>query len=169
MKNKVRKARFAGIAIALTLAVSIFPVPSAAQGCKHWAEALAKSFFPRQVDEQGLHEFSTLSPQQYFSAISQDEEKSFQPESQASYSGQTRLNSALKQFYRVGLQVYGVRLNPDKLAVFPSADVNAFATGSLPRPGGSLPNNTAHFRVVFRGRTIGTAFTSSLHTKLRTT
>jgi predicted Zn-dependent protease len=116
--------------IILALAVASFPWPCAAQGCKHWTEALAKSFFPHQVDEQGLHSFTNLSLQEYFQFVSQNEEKSFQLESQASYSGQTRLNSALEQFYRVGLQVYGVRLNPDRLAVVPSADVNAFATGS---------------------------------------
>ncbi len=116
--------------IILALAVGSFPWPCLAQGCKHWTEALAKSFFPHQVDEQGLHSFTNLSPQEYFQFVSQNEEKSFQLESQASYSGQTRLNSALEQFYRVGLQVYGVRLNPDRLAVVPSADVNAFATGS---------------------------------------
>jgi hypothetical protein len=132
-------ARFASIVIALILAVSIFPVPSAAQGCKHWTEALAKSFFPRQVDEQTLHGFANLSPQEYLREASQSEEKGFadliqnlrvQGDAFASYNTQVRLNPALKKFYAVGSQLYGVRLNPDNVGVVPNADVNAFATGS---------------------------------------
>src|SRR5258708_20979550 len=139
MKNKASKACSAIIAIALTLAVWFFPVPSAAQGCKHWTEALAKSFFPRQVDQQGLHEFANLSPQEYSKVISQHEEKSladltqgpnFQVETLASYNTKARLTPILGRFYEVGSQIFGVHLNPENLAVVPSADINAFATGS---------------------------------------
>jgi hypothetical protein len=124
----------------LALAVGSFPWPCAAQGCKHWTEALAKSFFPRQVDEQGLHEFANLSPEEYFKVVSQNEEKSlgdltqggpnFQGETPASYNIQARLTPILGRFYEVGSQLFGVHLNPANLAVVPSADINAFATGS---------------------------------------
>jgi len=123
----------------LALAVGFFPWPCAAQGCRHWTEALAKSFFPRQVDEQALHRFANLSPQEYLREASQSEEQGFadliqnlhvQGDAFASYNTQVRLNSALKRFYAVGSQLYGVRLNPDNVGVVPNADVNAFATGS---------------------------------------
>jgi len=123
----------------LALAVGSFPWPCAAQGCKHWTEALAKSFFPRQVDEQALHGYANLSPQEYLREASQSEEQGFadliqnlhvQGDAFASHNTQVRLNSALKRFYVVGSQLYGVRLNPDNVGVVPNADVNAFATGS---------------------------------------
>src|SRR5258708_5796266 len=123
----------------LALAVGFLPWPCAAQGCRHWTEALAKSFFPRQVDEQALHDFANLSPQEYLREAVQSEEKGFadliqnlrvQGDAFASYNTQVRLNSALKRFYAVGLQLYGVRLSPDNVGVVPNADVNAFATGS---------------------------------------
>lgn len=123
----------------LALAAGFLPWPCAPQGCRHWTEALAKSFFPRQVDEQALHEFANLSPQEYLREASQSEEKGFadliqnlrvQGDAFASYNTQLRLNSALKGFYAVGSQIYGVRLSPDNVSVVPNADVNAFATGS---------------------------------------
>lgn len=114
----------------LALAVGFFPWPCAAQGCRHWTEALAKSFFPRQVDEQALHGFANLSPQQYFQVASQDEEKSFQQDLLASHNAQVRLNAALGRFYQVGSQLYGVGLSSESLSIAPTMDVNAFATGS---------------------------------------
>ncbi len=126
-------------ALGLVSLAAFFPAPCAAQGCKHWAEVLAKSFFPRQVDEQGLRAFANLSPQEYLQMVSQKEEQGladlaqslpFQRESVASYNARIRLRPALERFYQVGAQLYGVSLNPENLAVVPSADTNAFATGS---------------------------------------
>jgi hypothetical protein len=91
------------------------------------------------VDEQALHEFANLSPQEYLREASQSEEKGLadliqnlrvQGDAFASYNTQVRLNSTLKRFYAVGSQIYGVRLSPDNVGVVPNADVNAFATGS---------------------------------------
>jgi hypothetical protein len=114
-------------------------MPCAAQGCKDWTEVLAKSFFPRQVDEQRLREFANYSPQQYFQVVSQEEEKGladltqsfrFEQSSLNSYNEQARLRSTLAQFYRVGSQLYGVKLNPDNVRIAPVAELNAFASGA---------------------------------------
>ncbi len=61
--------RVASVAGVVCITAVLFVPPCAAQGCKHWAEALARSFFPRQVNEQGLRTFSALSPQEYFQAL----------------------------------------------------------------------------------------------------
>jgi hypothetical protein len=91
------------------------------------------------VDEQGLHDFASLSPQEYFQMASQTEERGlaelaqslpFQQKSLASYNAEIRLRPALEGFSQVGIQLYGVRLSPENLAVVPSMDVNAFPTGS---------------------------------------
>lgn len=127
------------LAAVACLAAVLFATPCAAQGCKHWAEVLARSFFPRQVDEQGLRGFASLSAQDYFQIVSQNEEKGlaelannlpFPQKSMTSYNTEIRLRPVLERFYEVGLQLYGVRLRPEGFAVAPSMDVNAFATGS---------------------------------------
>lgn len=46
------------------------------------------------------------------------------------FNARTQLSSVLTRFYQVGLQLYGVHLNPENLTVTPDANVNAFATGS---------------------------------------
>lgn len=63
------------VCMAVIAALGFSCVPCSAQGCKTWAQALAKSFFPHQVDEPSLRTFSSLSAQEYFKAISQAEEK----------------------------------------------------------------------------------------------
>jgi len=102
--------RLASAAVACFVAV-LFAPPCAAQGCKHWAETLARSFFPRQVDEQGLRAFANLSPQEYFQVVSQNEEKGladlvqslpYQQKTWITYSTEARLRTALERFYRVG-------------------------------------------------------------------
>ncbi len=131
--------KFASFVAVGCLAAALSPVPCAAQGCKHWAETLARSFFPRQIDEQELRTFANFSPQEYLQTASQNEEKGlaelaqslpYQQKTAASYDTEARLRSALEQFYRVGSQLYGVRLNPENVAVVAKTDPNAFATGS---------------------------------------
>ncbi len=130
--------RLASAAVACFVALLLAP-PCAAQGCKHWAETLARSFFPRQVDEQGLRAFVSLSPQEYFQVVSQNEDKGlaelaqslpYQQKTWTTYSTEARLRTALDRFYQVGSQLYGVHLNPENVAVVPRTDPNAFATGS---------------------------------------
>jgi hypothetical protein len=118
--------------VLLVAAAAVFlSAPCAAQGCKHWTETLAKSFFPRQVDEQGLRGFTSLSPQEYFQVVSRKEEKDLsQQNTLASRDIEARLQEALGRFYRVGSELYGVGLNSENIAVAPDASVNAFATGS---------------------------------------
>lgn len=132
MKRVVRAAVF-------FLGLAVLATPCAAQGCKHWAETLAKSFFPRQVDDQGLRSFASLSPQDYFQLVSQNEEKGlaelaqslpYQQKSPTSYDAETRLRPALERFYEAGSQLYGVRFSANNFAVAPDMNVNAFATGS---------------------------------------
>ena len=98
------------VCLAVIVALGFSCVPCSAQGCKTWAQALAKSFFPHQVDEPSLRTFSNLSAQEYFEAISQAEEKDVaeQPaqgvglQHDASFSNvRSRLNTALAQFYQV--------------------------------------------------------------------
>lgn len=126
------------VCLAVIVALGLSCVPCSAQGCKTWAQALAKSFFPHQVDEPSLRTFSNLSAEEYFKAISQVEEKDVaeQPaqgvgfQHDASFGNvQSQLNKALAQFYQVGSQLYGVDLSPE-LAIAPTGDINAFATGS---------------------------------------
>jgi len=133
MRHRWSKAGFA-----LALALMVLPLPCAAQGCQTWAEALAKSFFPHQVDEPRLREFANASAKEYFQAISQMEEKSVAEQlapgglqrNAAYFDVQTRLNSTLARFYRVGSQLYGLQLNSENLTIAPTEDINAFATGS---------------------------------------
>lgn len=131
MKNFSRRAF-----LALLLILASAPLPCAAQGCGSWAEALAKSFFPHQVDQKGLHEFANVPPEEYSREILKIEEKEFADSiessrvQEVSNGIQLRLSTALKRFYGVGSQLYGVQLNPDNVGVIPEAQVNAFATGS---------------------------------------
>lgn len=127
------------VCMAVIVALGFSYVPCSAQGCKTWAQALAKSFFPHQVDEPSLRTFSSLSAQEYFKAISQVEEKDVAEQlaqgvalqHDASFGNvQSQLKTALAQFYQVGSQLYGVDLSPENLAVAPTGDINAFATGS---------------------------------------
>ncbi len=131
--------RTAASAIFGLLATALLSPPCAAQGCKNWMETLARSFMPRQVDEQGLRDFSSLSPQQYFQVVSQNEEKGlaelaqtlpYQQKTWVTYNTEMRLRTALERFYQAGFELYGVRLSPEQVAVVARADVNAFATGS---------------------------------------
>jgi len=125
-------------AVACLAAALLFVPPCAAQGCEHWAETLARSFFPRQVDEQGLRSFASLSPPDYFQLMSQSEEKGlaelaqslpYQQKSATSYSTEIRLRPALERFYEAGSQLYGGRFSPENFAVAPDMAVNALATG----------------------------------------
>jgi len=122
--------------VALLLILASVPLPCAAQGCRSWAEALAKSFFPHQIDQKGLYEFANVPPQEYFREAVKIEEKEFGDSiknsrlQEVSDDIQLRLSTALKRFYGVGSQLYGEQLNPDDVGVIPEADVNAFATGS---------------------------------------
>ena len=131
MKNVSRRAF-----IALLLILSSVPSPCSAQGCRSWAEALARSFFPHQIDQKGLHEFANVSPEEYSREALKIEEKEFADSiknsrvQEVSEDIQLRLSTTLKRFYGVGSQLYGVQLNPDDVGVIPEADVNAFATGS---------------------------------------
>lgn len=125
-------------ALVVTFTVTFSSLSCAAQGCRSWTEALAKSFFPRQVDEPDLKVFANLSTQEYLQSISQMEEKNVAELAHGfplqrdvvSFNVQTRLNSALAQFYQVGAQLYGVHVTSENLTVTPNADVNALATGS---------------------------------------
>jgi len=125
-------------ALVVTFTVAFSSPPCLAQDCRSWAEALAKSFFPHQVDEPYLKGFANLSTQEYFQSASQMEEKGVgefanslpMQRGVASFNVQTRLNSTLARFYQVGSQLFGVKLTSENLTVTPSADVNAFATGS---------------------------------------
>lgn len=133
------KARSLLVAVLVGLVGVFFATPCAAQGCGHWAQALARSFFPRQVDEQALRAFASLSPDEYFQVVSQEEEKElaelaqslpYQQNPWTTYGTEARLRAALQGFYQVGSQLYGVHLNPENVAVAPRTDPNAFATGS---------------------------------------
>jgi len=131
MKNFSRRAF-----IALPLILTFGPLPCAAQGCSSWAQALAKSFFPHQIDQKGLHEFANVSPEEYSRGALKFEEKEFADSiknsrvQEVSNDIRLRLGTALKRFYAVGSQLYGVQLNSDNIGVVPEAQVNAFATGS---------------------------------------
>ena len=135
----MRNARPRIVAFALAAALAVLPSPCAAQGCRTWAEALAKSFFPHQVDEPRLRAFSSASAEEYFKAVSLVEENSVAEElrrglplrQDAAFShAQNRLNAALDRFYRVGSQLYGINLNSENLAIAATGEINAFATGS---------------------------------------
>jgi hypothetical protein len=130
--------RLASAAVAC-VAVALLAPPCAAQSCRHWAEALARSFFPRQVDEQALRKVANLSPQEYLQVAAQIEEESvaefaqslpFQQKSALSYNAEVRLRPALERFYQAGAQLYGVNLPAENFTVVPRMDINAFATGS---------------------------------------
>ena len=121
-----------------TLLVTLFlslvaPVPLRAQGCQNWWEGLARSFLPRQPDENSLKKLISETPQQYRSSISQEERQHWAEQLGASVIDDTerRLQAALTRFYDAGEQLYGVRLNPADVAIVNKADANAFATGSL--------------------------------------
>jgi predicted Zn-dependent protease len=123
--------KFIHVLLLVAAAAIFLSAPCAAQGCKHWMETLAKSFFPRQVDEQGLRAFTSLSPQEYFQVVSQKEETALAPQNTvASQDIEARLQEGLGRFYQVGSELYGVRLNSQNVAVAPDASVNAFASGS---------------------------------------
>lgn len=112
----------------------LFPSQSVAQGCGHWAEKLMESFFPKQIDEQGLREFAGASPQEYFQTVSDAHRPELIKLVQTHRSiphVESRLQFALQKFYDVGFEHYGVRLDHEKLLIQPDMDINAFATGSM--------------------------------------
>ena len=118
----------------VTLSLSLLAsVPLRAQGCQNWWEGLARSFLPRQPDENSLKKLISETPQQYRSSISQEERQHWAEQLGASVIDDTerRLQAALTRFYDAGEQLYRVRLNPADVAIVNKADANAFATGSL--------------------------------------
>jgi Zn-dependent protease with chaperone function len=115
------------------------PVSSSGQTCGSWVEVVSQSFFPKQVDEKGLHEFASISPEDYLEISAQREQAALAKLEQSAsgdartlntWDTQQRMQAALARFYEVGAQLYGVRLNPENVTIIPSGDVNAFATGS---------------------------------------
>lgn len=119
----------------LALAVLVLlPASGAAQSCSNWWEALTRSFFPKEVDEQGLREFSKLTPGDYFKVAQAAESQSLAqdaPERVEDPEAEYRLRSALQRIYGAGYELYGTRLNPDNLVIGSPMDVNAFASGSF--------------------------------------
>ena len=112
----------------------LFPSQSVAQGCGHWSAKLMESFFPKQIDEQGLREFSRFTPEDYFQAISINSQAEISQFVQAHRSipeVESKLQFALRKFYDVGFELYGVRLDHENLLIQPNMDINAFATGSM--------------------------------------
>ena len=121
------------------LAVILAPASTSAQTCGSWVEVVARSFFPKQVDDQSLRDFSKLSPQEYMDFASQVEQKTLVDLAHSkvgeqrladSPEAEARLRLALARFYDVGYQLYGVRLDPNNFVIVPGLDVNASASGS---------------------------------------
>ena len=112
----------------------LFPLQSFAQGCGHWSEKLMESFFPKQIDEQTLRELSRVTPEEYFQAAFEFNKEGHSKLIQTHKSipaVESHLQLALKKFYDVGFDLYGVRLDHEKLLIQPNMDPNAFATGTL--------------------------------------
>ncbi len=111
-----------------------FPSQSFAQGCGHWSTKLIENFFPKQIDEEGLRKLAGVTPEEYFQAISINSQAEIAQFVQAHRSipeVESKLQFALRKFYDVGFELYGVRLNHEKLLIQPNMDINAFATGSM--------------------------------------
>jgi len=123
------------LTISLTVgSLLLFPSQSVAQGCGHWSAKLMESFFPKQIDEQGLRELSRLTPEEYFQAISIRSQADIAQYVQAHRSipeVESKLQFALRKFYDIGFELYGVRLDHEKLLIQPNRDINAFATGAM--------------------------------------
>lgn len=105
-----------------------------AQTCRTWWQALASSFFPKKVDAEMLREFAQFSPEDYQSWVTKLESKMIESSEAGQLSNpqaEARLRSALRRFYAVGYQLFGVRLDPNKLIINSATDVNAHASGSI--------------------------------------
>ncbi len=112
----------------------LFPSQSFAQGCEPWSKQLMASFFPKQIDEQRLREFSRFTPEEWFQTASKHRKQKWLESAQARVSMpavESKLRSALRKFYDVGFDLYGVRLDHEKLLIQPKMDANASANGSM--------------------------------------
>ena len=92
----------------------LLPSHSLAQGCGHWGEKLMESFFPKKIDEQGLKELSKMTPQEYFQFVSNAgrlEHVKFIQAHKSTPKVESQLQFPLRQFYDVGFDIYGVRLD----------------------------------------------------------
>jgi hypothetical protein len=103
-------------------------------GLQNMGGSARQEFLPTSGRRPGLRGFARLSAQEYFHEAGQAEEKNF-AEELAPGRGQSdavvrRLKSSLAGFYQVGSQLYGMNLHPENLAIAPTEDINAFATGS---------------------------------------
>jgi Zn-dependent protease with chaperone function len=120
----------------MTLFLSLVrPASLSAQECQNSWESLLQGFLPRQPDENFLKQLIGWTPQQYHSDISQKERQHWAKQVGANFvvdhATEQRLQAALARFYEAGDELYGVRLDPNDLAIVDKADANAFATGSL--------------------------------------
>lgn len=121
------------IGVLLSLVLTLSPIDLSAQQCGHWLEVLAQSFIPQRVDDKLLRELAVLSEDEYFDQVTEAEAKALAQLTQGRATlpdVEVRLRFALKRFYEVGYDLYGVQLDGDNLIISSSADINAFASGS---------------------------------------
>lgn len=87
-----------------------------------WTQALADSFLSRKANLAALKEFSMISAEEYESQRATHEQRGVQelilravPDS----SALPHLRLCLRQFYAIGAELYGVRLDPEQICILP--------------------------------------------------
>ena len=103
------------------------------QGCSDWREALLASFLPQKPDVAWLSRVLEQSPEQWRSWRAQQEIRVLGESGLArtlDHPAIPALRARLRRFYEAGAELYGLRLDPEKVFVSADRSVNAFATGS---------------------------------------
>lgn len=100
--------------------------------CRDWTDALTQSFLSSKANPAALKQFSAISAEQYSTERATHERQGVQEHIARSvpYSpALPNLKSRLRQFYQIGAELYGVRLDAEEIYVLPDMELNAFATG----------------------------------------
>lgn len=107
--------------------------PALSLQCRHWADVLVQSFVSKRSDPAAFKQLFAISADQYKQERVSHELEAFRSDVARAIPGHLalpRLRQMLREFYRVGAELYGVQLDAEKVYVVPDMEINAFATGS---------------------------------------
>jgi Zn-dependent protease with chaperone function len=101
--------------------------------CRNWSDVLVQSFMLKRSDPTALKQLFAASADEY-----KRERVSREVEGVASYKARSipghpalpQLKAMLRECYRIGAELYGVRFDAEETYVVPDMEINAFATGS---------------------------------------
>ncbi len=108
----------------------LLAAPSAfALQCRNWSDVLVQSFTVKHSDPVSLRQLFAASADEYkLERVSREVEA--EARSIPGHPALPQLKAMLRECYRIGAELYGVRFDAEKTYVVPDMEINAFATGS---------------------------------------